>query len=133
MAETRLPSALTFDCSYSELLRLGLPIPLVVSLQSQQLTFESALWNARCSATGFSITLFWPASGGVKTVTKKQRSRCHKKSSQAADIRANTKEQMSQPRSEKTVDLPIPLKEPLLTRQLMLMKSRHPFYLLIHH
>ena len=43
----------------------------------------------------------------MKTATKKRQSRCQKKSSQAADIHANIKEQMSQPRSEKIVDFPI--------------------------
>ena len=37
-----------------------------LSLESQCLTLESAMWNAGCSATGFSLSRFWPTTGSEK-------------------------------------------------------------------
>ena len=48
MAETRISGALVFDGIYGDLARVGLPIPLVVSLHSKNLTLEGAMWNVRC-------------------------------------------------------------------------------------
>ena len=53
--------------------QLGLPLPLVVCLELKKLTLESAMWNARCSATGFSVTLFWPALGSHSENKKRKR------------------------------------------------------------
>ena len=69
--KTRTSAALAFEGFYSDLARLGLPIPLVVSVETKDLALESAMWNARCSAGGFSVTLFWPESGNVKTKRKR--------------------------------------------------------------
>ena len=80
MAKTRTSAALAFEGFYGDLARLGLPLPLVVSLETKDLTLESAMWNARCSAGGFSVTLFWPESGNVKT--KRKRTRRRKKPTQ---------------------------------------------------
>ena len=55
--------ALVFDGIYDELARVGLPIPLVPSLNLKNLTLDVAMWNVRCSATGFSVSLFWPSGG----------------------------------------------------------------------
>ena len=70
MAETRISGALTFDGIYGDLARVGLPIPLVVSLHSKNLTLEGAMWNVHCSATGFSVSLFWPSGGAVRKQKK---------------------------------------------------------------
>ena len=48
----------TFDGFYGNLSRVGLPTPLVATLQSESLTLESALWNMRCSGTGLYICEF---------------------------------------------------------------------------
>ena len=57
MAETRRSTALAFDGIYGNSAQLGLPLPLVAILSMKNLTLESAMWNARCSASGFSVTL----------------------------------------------------------------------------
>ena len=82
MADTRVSAALMFDGVYGDLARLGLPIPIVLSLQSQHLTLESPMWNARCSHAGFSVTLFWPTSGNEKRDKKRKRTRHRKKTTQ---------------------------------------------------
>ena len=80
MAKTCTSAALVFEGFYGDLARLGLPVPLVVSLEMKDFTLESAMWNARCSASGFSMTLFWPVSESMKT--KRKRTRQRKKPSQ---------------------------------------------------
>ena len=82
MADTRVCAALVFDGIYGGLARLGLPIPIVLSLQSQHLTLESPVWNARCSHAGFSVTLFWPSSGNEKRYKKRKRTRHRKQTTQ---------------------------------------------------
>ena len=82
MADTHVSAALVFDGVYGDLARLGLPIPIVLSLQSQHLTLESPMWNARCSHAGFSVTLFWPTSGNEKRDKKRKRTRHHMKTTQ---------------------------------------------------
>ena len=61
-----------FDGIYGDLARVGLPIPLVASLHSKNLTLEGAMWNVRCSATGFSVSLFWPSGSAVKKQKKRR-------------------------------------------------------------
>lgn len=83
MADTRISAALASQGFYGDLARLGLPLPLVVCLESKKLTLESAMWNARCSATGFSVTLFWPALGSHSENKKRKRTRRRKTATQA--------------------------------------------------
>ena len=77
MAATRRSTA--FDGSYGNLAQLGLPLPLVAILSMKNLTLESAMWSARCSASGFSVTLFWPSEGvnmkNIKNPKKRRRTR----------------------------------------------------------
>ena len=61
---------------YADLCGLGLPIPLSLHLQTMKLNLSSALWTARASRGGFSISLFWPTRSGEK---KKTRKRCNRK------------------------------------------------------
>ena len=79
MAETRRSTALAFDGIYGNLAQLGLPLPLVAILSMKNLTLESAMWSARCSASGFSVTLFWPFEGvntkNIKNPMKRRRAR----------------------------------------------------------
>ena len=82
MAEPRQSSAFVFDDFYGDLIKVGLPLPLVVSLKSKGLTLESAMWTVKSSATGFSLSLFWPTEGvnGNDRRQKKKRTRKHRKS-----------------------------------------------------
>ena len=45
---THTSDALVFDGLYGDLASVGLPISLVVSLYSRNLTIEGAMWNVRC-------------------------------------------------------------------------------------
>ena len=76
-----------FDGIYGDLARVGPPIPLVASLHSKNLTLEDAMWNVRCSATGFSVSLFWPSGGAVKKQKKHRlrRRRTQKKAKSAEE------------------------------------------------
>ena len=66
MAVTQQSRVLTFNGFYAKLARLGLPLPLVASLKLNYLMLESAIWNVRCFATVFSVSLFWPSIGVKK-------------------------------------------------------------------
>ena len=44
---------------------LGLPFSLCLHLQSSDLKLCEAMWSAKSSSTGFSVSLFWPY--GVST------------------------------------------------------------------
>ena len=83
MADTHISAALTSQGFYGDLAQLGLPLPLVVCLELKKLTLESAMWNARCSATAFSVTLFWPALGSHSENKKRKRTRRRKTATQA--------------------------------------------------
>ena len=82
MADTHISAALASQGFYGDLAQLGLPLPLVVCLESKKLTLESAMWNARCSATAFSVTLFWPALGSHSENKKRKRTRRRKTATQ---------------------------------------------------
>ena len=50
------------EADYAALCRLGLPTSLSLQLQQAGLTLANALWTARAPASGFSVSLFWPAA-----------------------------------------------------------------------
>jgi len=55
---------------------LGLPFSLCLQLQSSDLKLREAMWFAKSSRTGFSVSLFWPYGVSTERVkTKKKRSR----------------------------------------------------------
>ena len=45
---------------------LGLPLPLSLQLQCLNLKLSGALWFARASASGFSVSLYWPTADTVR-------------------------------------------------------------------
>ena len=48
---------------YANLCGLGLPLSLCLQLQTQNLRLSGALWLAKASASGFSVSLYWPTTG----------------------------------------------------------------------
>ena len=46
---------------FAALCRLGLPVSLSLQLQQSGLKLADALWTARSSGSGFSVSLFWPS------------------------------------------------------------------------
>ena len=63
---------------------LGLPLPVCLQLQLSGLKLSEAMWTAKSSSAGFSVSLFWPSLeqqvGGVVTAIpkRKKRRRRHK-------------------------------------------------------
>ena len=41
---------------------LGFPIALCLQLQTNALKLSEAMWTAKSSGSGFSVSLFWPTS-----------------------------------------------------------------------
>ena len=69
---------------FTVLSEVGVPLPVCISIQSKGLQLDKALWTARQSNGGFSVTFFWPAlesnsAQDLNTVVKKKRRRRHKK------------------------------------------------------
>ena len=48
---------------FANLCGLGLPLSLCLQLQTQDLKLSEALWSAKASASGFSVSLYWPTTG----------------------------------------------------------------------
>ena len=68
---------------------LGLPFSLCLQLQSSDLKLCEAMWSAKSSSTGFSVSLFWPYGVSTERVkSKKKRSR--RKRSKASKINTVT-------------------------------------------
>ena len=131
MAVTQQSTALAFDGFYGELARLGLPLPLVASLKLNNLTLESAMWNVRCSATGFSVSLFWPSRGAKK----KRRPRRRRQTTQAKSSQSIAKPEDSGERDSahncsvvlglcRTIPWPL-LMVPLLSQCRLFHPTRH--------
>ena len=59
-------------------LRSYQPLAVAVQLQQSALRLQDALWTAKASGSGFSVSLFWPSpmsSGSVSNPPKKRRRR----------------------------------------------------------
>ena len=62
---------------YADLCSLGLPLALSLQLQLLDLKLSGALWSAKASTSGFSVSLYWPTTtrpavspGGSENVEK---------------------------------------------------------------
>ena len=62
--KTRIKVAV-IEGDYADLCSLGLPLALSLQLQLQDLKLSGALWSARASTSGFSVSLYWPTTGGT--------------------------------------------------------------------
>ena len=59
---------------YADLCGLGLPLALSLQLQLQDLKLSGTLWSAKASASGFSVSLYWPTTTATqKAKVKKPR------------------------------------------------------------
>ena len=74
--------ALAFDGFCGELAQLGFPLPLVVSLKLNNLTFKNAMWNVKCSVKGFSVNLF-PINTKNKRLSRRRRQTTQAKTNQS--------------------------------------------------
>ena len=105
---------------FASLSELGLPVSLCLHLQEKNLVLREALWNAKATRSGFSISLFWPADPPrpqpvfSKTKKRRPRRRCRKRS-------------MFQYRqSNKRIKIQLIPKNPT-TVQIPLQRTRQPF------
>ena len=74
------------DCA--DLCSLGLPLAPSLQLQLQDLKLSGALWSAKASASGFSVSFYWPTTRGTtdshKAKVKPRRKQKHGKAKQQA-------------------------------------------------
>jgi hypothetical protein len=77
---------------FASLTTLGLPMPLSLQLQQSDLRLEGAMWTAKSTRTGFSVSLFWPVNDAteLKQTKKKKRRRRNKRKAKAT-INLNSK------------------------------------------
>ena len=79
MAEKTRIRVAVVEGNYAELCGLGLPLSLSLQLQCLNLKLSGALWSAKASASGFSVSLYWPTAdrgttrGSVSVKAKKAR------------------------------------------------------------
>ena len=71
----------SFGGRLAQLSAMGLPLAVAVQLQQSNLKLEGALWTAKCSGSGFSVSLFWPSSASPVSVPAKRRRRRKRKKS----------------------------------------------------
>ena len=50
------------DGDFARLTAMGLPMAISVQLQQMALKLSDALWTAKNSNSGFSVSLYWPSS-----------------------------------------------------------------------
>ena len=78
MADRTRIKVAVLEGDYADLCGLGLPISLSLQLQLQGLKLSGALWSAKASASGFSVSLYWPtittpAKAKVKKARRKRK------------------------------------------------------------
>ena len=59
---------------FASLCALGFPLPPSLQLQQSCLRLNEAMWTAKSSSGGFSVSLFWPASD-LKTQVQPKKKR----------------------------------------------------------
>ena len=64
---------------FASLCALGFPLPLSLQLQQSCLRLNEAMWTARSTNGGFSVSFFWPASDLKGQVQPKKRRRAKAK------------------------------------------------------
>lgn len=68
MAEKSRIKVAVVEGDYAELCGLGLPLPLSLQLQCLNLSLSKALWSAKASRSGFSVSLYWPTTADTQTL-----------------------------------------------------------------
>ena len=75
---------------FASLSALGFPMPLSLQLQQSDLRLNAAMWTAKSSKAGFSVSFFWPVANpddpGVKSLKKKKRRRKRRKAKAGSTI-----------------------------------------------
>ena len=86
MADRTRIKVAVLEGNYADLCDLGLPFSLSLQLQVQDLKLSGALWSAKASASGFSVSLYWPTTTAPEKarVKKTRRKRKRGKAKQQA-------------------------------------------------
>ena len=79
MADRPIKVAL-LEGDFAVLSLLGFPLGLTIQLQQSNLNLADALWTAKSSKSGFSVSFYWPAQ---VTTSKTKRKRKRRRSKQA--------------------------------------------------
>ena len=79
MADKPIKVAL-LEGDFAVLSLLGFPLGLTIQLQQSNFNLADALWTAKSSKSGFSVSFYWPAQ---VTASKTKRKRKRRKSKQA--------------------------------------------------
>ena len=75
MADKSRIRVAVLEGDYANLCGLGLPLSLSLTLQIRNLQLSGALWTGKTSASGFSISLYWPTTGTVPEKEKAKKTR----------------------------------------------------------
>ncbi len=76
---------------------VGLPLSLCVQLQVSCLKLKEALWTARSTPGGFSVSLFWPAPAPEKNGCSKKRKKRKRRRAKASQVTLGSCKQSNQP------------------------------------
>ena len=71
---------------FASLVGLGFPLSLSIQLQESCLTLSKALWTAKSTNSGFSVSLFWPAPDSVKDKHQPRRKRRKRRRAKATKL-----------------------------------------------
>ena len=83
---------------------LGFPLALSLQLQTNALKLSEALWTAKSSGSGFSVSLFWPSTkvSNMKSLKKKRRRRRNPRTTTKVDVATSTSTPVHLPQSSTT-------------------------------
>jgi hypothetical protein len=89
MADRTRIKVAVLEGDYADLCDLGLPLSLSLQLQVQNLKLSGALWSAKASASGFSVSLYWPTTTAPEKARVKKTRRKRKRGKQATSSISN--------------------------------------------
>ena len=75
---------------------IGLPLSLCVQLQVSCLKLDEALWTARSTPDGFSVSLFWPAPAPEKCDGSKRKKRRKRRRAKASQVTLSSSSKSNQ-------------------------------------
>ena len=78
------------EAEFAALSRLGLPISLSLQLQQSGLKLADALWTARASESGFSVSLFWPSEAKASKRGRRKRKVVKVRKEKCGKVRNNS-------------------------------------------
>ena len=89
MADRAIQVAVLEGC-FASLSALGFPMALSLQLQQSDLRLDAAMWTAKSSKAGFSVSFFWPVANpddpGVNNLKKKKKRRKRRKAKAGSTV-----------------------------------------------